>query len=73
MLQGYSWAFEQTNYIINSVWKKNKTCVFSIENIEQHGDHFFLTEVVNLGYREIKHLYKTRFFVAYKCDLFESN
>ena len=24
-------------------------------------------------YREIKHLYKNRFFVAYRCDIFESN
>ena len=30
-------------------------------------------EVVNLCYREIIHLYKNRFFVAYKCDFFESN
>ena len=51
----------------------NKTCVFSIKKFEHYGDQFFLSEVVNLGYREIKHLYKKRFFVAYKCDIFESN
>ena len=49
---------------------KNKTCVFSIKKIEQYGDQFILTEVVNLNYRETKHLYKNRFFVAYKCDIF---
>ena len=54
-------------------FEKNKTRVFSIEKFEQYGDQFFPTEVVNLGYREIKHLYKNRFFVAYKCDIFESN
>ena len=54
-------------------FEKNKTCVFSIKKFEQYGDQFILTEVVNLSYREIKHLFKNRFFVAYKCDIFESN
>ena len=54
-------------------FRKNKTCVFSIKKFEQYGDQFILTEVVNLSYREIKHFYKNRFFVAYKCDIFESN
>ena len=50
-------------------FEKNKTCVFSIKKFEQYGDQFILTEVVNLSYREIKHLYKNRFSVAYKCDI----
>ena len=54
-------------------FEKNKTCVFSIKKFEQYGDQFILTEIVNLSYREIKHLYKNRFFVACKCDIFESN
>ena len=54
-------------------FEKNKTCVFSIKKFEHYGDQFILTEVVNLGYREIKHLYKNRFFVAYKCKIFQSN
>ena len=54
-------------------FEKNNTCVFNIKNFEHYGDQFILTEVVNLGYREIKHLYKNRFFVAYKCDIFQSN
>ena len=37
-------------------FEKNKTCVFSIKKFEHYGDQFILTEVVNLGYREIKHL-----------------
>ena len=49
---------------ISFLFEKNKTCVFSIKNFEHYGDQFILTEVVNLGYREIKHLYKNRFFVA---------
>ena len=53
-------------------FEKDKTCVFSIKKFEQYGDQFILTEVVNLGYREIKHLYKNRFFVAYKCNIFQS-
>ena len=47
--------------------------VFSIKKFEQYSDHFIHTEVVNLSYRKIKHLYKNRLFVAYKCDIFESN
>ena len=53
--------------------ERNKTCVFSIKKFEHYGDQFIFTDVVDLGYREIKHLYKNRFFVAYKCDIFESN
>ena len=57
-----------------SFWfQKNKTCVFSIKKFEQYGDQFILTEFLKPSYREIKHLYKNWFFVAYKCDIFESN
>ena len=73
VIQRYSWAFEQTNSIIVPVWKKNKTCVFSSKKFDYYGDQFILTENENLGYREIKHLWKNRFSVAYKCDFFESN
>ena len=54
-------------------FENNKTCVFSIKQFEHYGDQFILTEVVNLGSREIKQFYKNRLFVAYKCDIFESN
>ena len=54
-------------------FEKNKTCVVSIKKFEHYDDQFILTEVVNLGYREIKHLHKNRSFVAYKCDIFQSN
>ena len=37
-------------------FEKNNTCVFSIKKFEQYSDQFILTEVVNLGYHEIKHL-----------------
>ena len=53
-------------------FEKNKTCIFAIKKFEHYGDQFILTEVVNLGCREIKHFHKKRFFVAYKCDIFES-
>ena len=57
-----------------SFWfEKNKTCVFSIRKFEHYGNQIIFTEVVNLGYREIEHLYKNRFFVVYKCDFFQSN
>ena len=50
-------------------FEKKKTCVFSNKKFEQYGDQFILTEVVNLVYCEIKHLYKNRFSVAYMCDI----
>ena len=53
-------------------FRKNKTFPFSVKKLEQYEDQFILTEVDNLGYRENKHLYKNQFFVAYKCDIFES-
>ena len=44
-------------------FEKNMTCVFCIKDIVHYRDQFLLTEVVNLGYREIKHLYKNRFLL----------
>ena len=43
------------------------------QKFEHCGSQFFFIEVVNLSYREMKHLYKNQFFVAYNCDFFESN
>ena len=41
-----------------SFWfEKNNTCVFSIRKFEHYADQLIPTEVVNLGYREINHLY----------------
>ena len=54
-------------------FEKTKTSVFSIKKFEQYGDQFILTEVVNLGYREIKLRYKNRFFVSHKYNIFQSN
>ena len=50
-------------------FEKNRTCVFSIKMFEQYGDQVILTEIFNLSYREIKQFYKSRFFVAYMCDI----
>ena len=44
-----------------------------MKKFEHYGDEFILTEFVNLGDREIKQLYKNRFYVAYKSNFFESN
>ena len=51
----------------------NNSCVFSLKNFELHGNHLILTEIVNLNHREIHHLYKNRYYVANKCEIFESN
>ena len=53
-------------------FEKNKTCVSSIRKFENYGDQFILTEVVNLGYREIKHLYKNRFFLPTSVTFFRA-
>ena len=68
-------TFELLNWQIRLSFRfeKNKTCVFSIKKFDHYGDQFILTEVVDLGYREIKHLYKNPFFVNFKRDIFESN
>ena len=50
-------------------FEKNKTCVFSIEKCEHYSDQFILTEVVNLGYREIERLHSNRFFSCLRCDI----
>ena len=42
--------------------KKQDFCLFH-QKFEQYGDQFVLTEVVNLSYRKIKHLYKNRFLL----------
>ena len=71
----YKDIVEHLNRQIRSSFRfeKIKTSVFSIKKFEQYGDQFIPTEVVNLCYREIEHLYKNRVFVAHKCDIFESN
>ena len=51
----------------------NNSCVISIKKFELHGNHFILTEIVNLNQREILHLYKNRYYVANKCEIIESN
>ena len=53
-------------------FEKNKTCVFSIKKFEHYGDQIILTEVVNLGYLEIKHLYKNRFLLPTSVEFFRA-
>ena len=61
----YKDIFEHLNRKIRISFRfeKNKIYVFSIKKFEHYGDQFILTEVVNLGYREIKHLFKNRFLL----------
>ena len=51
----------------------NNSSVFSLKMFEIHGNQFILTEIVNLNYREIHHLYKNRFYVANRCEIIETN
>ena len=51
----------------------NNSCVFSIQEFELHGNQFFLIENVNLNHHEIHHLYKSRCYVANKCEIIEGH
>ena len=51
----------------------NNFYVFSIKKFELRGNQFLLTETVNLNHREIQQLYENRYYVANKCETFESN
>ena len=51
----------------------NNTCVFSLEKFELHSNQFILTEIVNLYHREFHHLYTNQYYVANKCEIFQSN
>ena len=51
----------------------NNSCVFSLKKFELYGNQFILTEIVNLNHREFHHFYKNRYYVANKCEIFESN
>ena len=55
------------------VLKITKSCIFSIEKFERHGNQLLVTETVNLNHREIYHLYKNRYYIAKKCERVESN
>ena len=52
---------------------KNNGCVFSLEKFELQGNQFILTEMFNLNHRENHRLYKNPYYVANKCEFFESN
>ena len=51
----------------------NTSCVFSIKKFELHGNQIFLSDIVNLNQRKIRHLYKIRYYVANKSEIIESN
>ena len=51
----------------------NNSCVFSLKKFELHGNQFILTEIFSLNHCEIHHLHKNRYYVANKCEIFESN
>ena len=50
----------------------NNSSVSSIKKFELHGNHFILTEIVNLNHRENHHVYRNRYYVANKCEKFGS-
>ena len=58
---------------LSFLFGNNNSCVFSLKKFELHGNQFILTEIVNLNYREIHHLYKNRYYVANKCEIIESS
>ena len=50
-----------------------KSCVFSIQKFELHGNQYIFTEIVNLNQCKFHHLYKKRYYVTNKCELIEIN
>ena len=71
----YSDIIEHPNRQIRLSFRfvNNNSCVFSLKKSEIQGNQFILTEIVNLNYREIRHLYKNRYYVANNCEIIESN
>ena len=59
----YNDIFEHPNRQICLSFRfgNNNSCVFSFKKFELQGNHFILTEIVNLNHREIHHLYRNRF------------
>ena len=53
-------------------FQNNNSCVSSIKKFELHGKKFILTEIVNLSYDEVHHLYMDRSYVSNKCEIIES-
>ena len=60
------------NFIYRSVLK-TRSCMFSIKKIELHGNDIILTKIINLNHRDLYHLYKKRYYIAYKCEITERN
>ena len=52
---------------------KDKKCCFSLKKFESQGEQFILTDIVNLSHSELYYVYKNRYFIASKCDIFQSN
>ena len=71
----YNGIIEHPNRRIRLSYRfgNNNSRVFPLKKFELHGNQFILTEIVNLNHREIQHLYKNRYYVANKCEIFESN
>ena len=51
----------------------NNFCIFYIKKFELHGNQFNLTKIVKGNYLEMHYSYKSRYYVANKCEIIESN
>ena len=51
----------------------NTECCFSIKKFQIVGDKNVLTEIINLGHREVHSLYKNCYYIASMCEIFDSN
>ena len=71
----YNDIIEHPNRQIRLLFRfgNNNSCVLSIKKFDLHGNQFILTGIVNLNHREIRHLYKNRYYAAKKCEISESN
>ena len=60
-------------FVYHSDLKITNSCLLSLKKFELHSNQFIPSENVKLNHREIQHLYKNRYYVANKCETFESN
>ena len=73
--QNYKDTTEHPNGQIRSFFRfgNSNFCVFSIKQFELHGNEPILTEIDNLSYREIHHLYKNLYYIENKYEIVERN
>ena len=53
--------------------ERNRVCCFSIKEFQIVGKHSVLERIINLQHCEVHSLYKSHYYIASKCEIFDSN